>query len=407
MRSGHRRATMLSMHPDPLDVSAGIPYDALADLRATCPVSRTSSGAYFLARHDDVLAATKNLEAFQASFRESGVVVPPEEQLISEIPEPRHGKIRRIINSAIAQHRIGRVEPFARSLCHQLLDGIIERGGGDLVAEYVTPIPATVIAHLLGADPADHPRFAEWSDLVVQSAYATKNRREDGEEGEGLAGVAPEFTAHIDAMIGERKAAADPPDDFVTRLIHTEVDGERLTDLEMRTQLAFLLMSGNETTRHLIGNMLETVCSDAQLFERLRSDRDLVANVVEESLRHDPPIHVLMRDCIQETTIEGVTIPIGVKVAFGLASANRDEHTYESPDEFRLDRPGARDHLAFGGGPHVCPGASLARLEGRVALEVFLDRVERARVDDSYRRDPVPVFWANGTRRLPVTLTGV
>src|SRR6188474_152855 len=188
------------MVADPLDASAGVPYAVLAELRDACPVSRTPSGAYFLSRHDDVLAATKNIDVFQASFRSPGVVVPPEEQLISEIPEPRHGKIRKIINSAIAQHRIGRVEPFVYEWCNDLLDGLLERGGGDLVAEYVTPIPATVIAHLLGVDPADYPRFAEWSDVVVQSTYATKNRREDGEENEGLAGVAPEFTAYLDRM---------------------------------------------------------------------------------------------------------------------------------------------------------------------------------------------------------------
>jgi len=389
---------------DPLDTSSGIPYGTLAELRARCPVSRTDSGAYFLARHDDVLGATKNLDAFQASFREPGVVVPPEEQLISEIPEPRHGKIRRIINSAIAQHRIGRVEPFGRALCHDLLDGLVAEGGGDLVAEYVTPIPASVIAHLLGADPADHPRFAEWSDVVVQSGYATKNRREDGVDGEGLAGVAPDFVAHLDGMIAERRAASDPPDDFITRLLHTEVDGERLSDLEMRTQLAFLLMSGNETTRHLIANMLETVCTDPTLFARLRSEPTLVPNVVEESLRHDPPIHVLMRDCVAASTVDDVTIPAGAKVAFGLASANRDERNYDDPDTFRLDRPSSRDHLAFGGGPHVCPGAALARLEGRFALEVFLERVESVHVAEGYRREPVPVFWANGPRRLPVVL---
>jgi cytochrome P450 len=394
------------MATDPLDATGGVPHELLADLRARCPVSHTASGAYYLARHDDVLAATKDIDSFQASFREPGVVVPPEEQLISEIPEPRHGKIRKIINSAIAQHRIGRVEPFVRELCNELVDRLVDRGEVDLVGEFVTPIPATVIAHLLGADPADHPRFAEWSDLVVQSTYATKNRAEDGTDGEGLAGVAPEFTAHLDAMIAERKASDDPPDDFITRLINTEVDGERLTDLEMRTQLAFLLMSGNETTRHLIGNMLETVCTDPALYSDLRATRDLVPTLVEESLRHDPPIHVLMRDCLRDATVEGVTIPAGVKVAFGLASANRDERTYEEPDAFRLDRPSARDHLAFGGGPHVCPGASLARLEGRVALEVFLDRVESARVQDGYQREPVPVFWANGPRRLPATLTG-
>jgi cytochrome P450 len=191
----------------------------------------------------------------------------------------------------------------------------------------------------------------------------------------------------------------------VTRLIHTSVDGESLTDLEMRTQLAFLLMSGNETTRHLIANTLETVCSDAALLERLRKDPGLVPTVVEESLRHDSPIHVLLRDCLAATTIDDVRIPAGVKVGFGIASANRDATNYVDPDDFRLDRPNPKDHLAFGGGPHVCPGASLARLEGRIALEVFIDRVARASVDEPYQREPVPVFWANGPRQLPVKLT--
>ncbi len=393
------------MTTDPLDTSNGVPFEALAELRATCPVSTTDSGAYFLARYDDVLAATKNIGSFQASFREPGVIVAPEEQLISEIPEPRHGEIRRIINSAIAQHRLGRVEPFVRDLCHALLDDVIAAGGGDLIADYVTPIPATVIAHLLGVNPADHARFAEWSDLVVQSSYATKNRRIDGDDGEGLAGVAPEFTGYLDVMIAERKAMADPPDDFVTRLLTTEVDGIRLTDLEMRTQLAFLLMSGNETTRHLIGNLLETVCLDPDLFERFRADPELLTIGVEESLRHDPPIHVLLRDCTRDTTVAAVPIPVGAKIAFGLASANRDADLYDAPDEFRLDRPRPKEHLAFGGGPHVCPGAALARLEGRVALEVFLERVGSVQVATGYEREPVPVFWAHGPCRLPVTLT--
>src|SRR5260221_1780427 len=144
------------MVADPLDAGAGVPYGALAELRGACPVSRTASGAYFLARHDAVLAATKDIDVFQASFRAPGVVVPPEEQLISEIPEPRHGKIRRIINSAIAQHRIGRVEPFVRTLCGDLLDGLLARGGGDLVPEYVMPVPATLLPHLLRAEPAHY-----------------------------------------------------------------------------------------------------------------------------------------------------------------------------------------------------------------------------------------------------------
>ena len=385
---------------DPLDNSRGVPFATLAALRRGCPLSQTASGAYFLARYDDVLAATKNVATFQASFRQPGVVVPPEEQLVSEIPEPRHGKIRRIINSAIAQHRIGRIEPFARQLCHDLLDGLLARGHAELVTDYATPIPTTVIAHLLGSDPRDYHRWAQWSDDVVQGTYPTLNRNE---RGEGLAGAHPEFAGYIDSLIAERRAAVVPPDDFITRLLNTEVDGERLTDVEMRTQLAFLFISGNETTRHLVANSLARICSDRSLFEQLAREPELIGVAVEESLRIDSPIHVLMRDCISDTTIAGVPVPAGSKVAFGVASANRDERYYDDADAFRLDRPRARDHLAFGGGPHVCPGASLARLEGRVALEVFLERVGWAQVDDGYEREPVPVFWANGPRRLPVT----
>jgi cytochrome P450 len=389
---------------DPIDTSAGIPHETFVELRASCPVAPTTSGAMFLSRHPDVLAATRDIESFQANFRDAGVIVPPEEQLISEIAEPRHGKIRRIINSAIAQHRIGRVEPYVRRLCNRLLDGILERRETNLVADYVTPVPASVIAHLLGADEADHPRFAAWSDLVVQSAYATKNRRDDGVDGEGLAGVAPDFTDYIDAMIRMRRDAVDPPDDFVTRLLHTEVDGQRLTDLEMRTQLAFLLIAGNETTRHLIANLLERLALEPDVLDRLHADPTLVATAVEESLRIDPPIHVLIRDCIRDVTVAGTDLAAGTKVAFGLAAANRDERVYEEADAFRLDRPNMRDHLAFGGGPHVCPGASLARLEGRVAVEVFVERVRSVRLADDYRRELVPVFWANGPRALPANV---
>ena len=290
------------MTTDPLDATAGVPYEAFVELRADCPVSKTASGAYFLARHDDVLAATKNIDAFQASFREPGVVVPPEEQLISEIPEPRHGKIRRIINSAIAQHRIGRVEPFAP----RALPRAARRHRRARRRRSRGRVRDADPGHGDRAPPRVRiPRITHTLRRVVRRRRAVHlRRRRTGARTATTArawpGVAPEFTAYLDAMIAERKASADPPDDFVTRLLHTEVDGRRLTDLEMRTQLAFLLMSGNETTRHLIGNLLETVCTDPALFARLRADRDLVPTVVEESLRHDPPIHVLMRDCLRD-----------------------------------------------------------------------------------------------------------
>ncbi len=378
---------------DPLSA----PFDdpGFADLRDRCPVSKTEMGAWYFARYEDSVAGAKDVDRFIASFREPGVVVPDEEQLVSEIPEPRHGQIRRIINSAIAAHRIGRVEPFCESLCNELLDELLARDEPvDLVSEYVMPVPNNVIAHLLGAPPEDFRRWAEWSDEVVQGTYPTKNRNE---RGEGLAGAHPEFVAYVDALIAERRER--PTEDFITRLVSTEVDGRRLTDIEARSQLVFLFISGNETTRHLIGNLLWRVTSDPELFEQLQNDPSLIPAAVEESLRLDPPVKFLMRNCMVDGEVAGTEIAAGEKVAFGLGSANRDREQFEDAESFRLDRSDGRSHLSFGGGPHVCPGAALARLEARVALEVFLQRVRRASLLDPVY-DAVEVFWAHGPATL-------
>lgn len=383
---------------DPLSA----PFDdpGFAELRERCPVSKTSKGAWYLARYEDSVAGAKDVDRFIASFREPGVVVPDEEQLVSEIPEPRHGQIRRIINSAIAAHRIGRVEPFCESLCHELLDDLLGRSGPvDLVADYVMPVPNNVIAHLLGAPPEDFRRWAQWSDEVVQGTYPTKNRNE---RGEGLAGAHPEFVAYVDALIIDRRA--NPTDDFITRLVHTEVDGRRLTDVEARSQLVFLFISGNETTRHLIGNLLWRVLSDPELFSMLQQNPALIPAAVEECLRLDPPVKFLMRNCMISGEVAGTEIAVGDKVAFGLGSANRDASQFHDGDAFRLDRPDPRSHLSFGGGPHICPGASLARLEARVCLEVFLRRVGSASLVGT-EFDAVDVFWANGPASLLAEIT--
>ena len=127
--------------------------------------------------------------------------------------------------------------------------------------------------------------------------------------------------------------------------------------------------------------------------------------LVEESLRHDSPVQVLARAVLADTEIGGCPVRRGDRVVFGVASANRDEHVHDDPDAFRLDRRRPRDHLAFGTGPHVCPGATLARLETMAVLEAFCDSVAACRLVDGFTAVPNPVFWALGHRSLPVLLT--
>jgi cytochrome P450 len=392
---------MTTIEFDPFEARADIPHELFTELRRECPVAKTPTG-WYLARQDDVLQATKQVDTFVSSFREPGVVVAEDEKLISEIAEPRHGRIRKIINAVVAHHRSMRAEPFVRSLCEEYLEPVLARGHGELVGEFVAPVPINVIAFLLGVPRTDWVMFRRWSDEVVEGTYPTKNRTE---RGEGLAGGHPEFAAYIDALVADRRRSGERPDDLVTKLIDTEIDGQRLTDVEIRTQLAFLVISGNETTRHLIANMLHRVVAEPSLLDALRADRSRIERAVEESLRIDPPIHLLLRNVEQDTEMFGEHMCPGEKIAFGIASANRDERYYDEPATFRLDRDNWREHVAFGGGPHVCPGASLARLEARVALDVFLDRVASASFAPGYAWRKTPVFWANGPAELPVVLT--
>jgi cytochrome P450 len=383
---------------EPFEACPVIPYEDLATLRAHEPVAPTPSGGWFLALQDDVLAATKDLDGFIANFREPGVVVADEEKLISEIPEPRHGWMRRVINSVIAPHAIASAEPYIRDLCHRLLDDVVAAGGGELISDFVAPIPGTVIAHLAGVPEDDVDQYLAWSDDVVRGDYPTKNRTD---RGEGIAGGHPEFAAYIDQQIAWRRQAANPPNDFITRLLNTEIEGKRLSSTEIRSQVIFLIISGNETTRHLIGNLLATLATDRDLFLTLQADPTLIPRAVEESLRHDPPISILMRNCTADREVRGVKIPAGTKVVFGIASANRDERFYDDPDVFRVDRPDPRGHVGFGGGPHVCPGASLARMEARIALETVLEKVAAIEPEPGWQRTKVSIFWANGPDRLP------
>jgi len=312
---------------------------------------------------------------------------------------PQEGYRLLRAEAPVAAHRIGEIGSFVRDLANRLLDELLPEGRIELLEQFIMPIPNSAIGVLLGVPVGDHALWAGWSDEVVQGDYARRNRNE---RGEGLAGAHPEFTAYIDARIAERRAAPVSPPDFITRLLQTEIDGYRMSDVELRTFLAFLLISGNETTRHLLANAAHTLASRPDLYARLREEPALVPNAVEESLRMDPPVVYLLRECIADVEVGGCAIRRGEKVAFGLASANRDERHYEEPDAFLLDRPRPSDHVAFGGGPHVCPGSALARLEGRTVLEVLIRRVAKLELDPAFRWKKVRTFWANGPEALPV-----
>ena len=386
---------------NPFDSKSEKRYEAFEALRAEAPVHEVAGGRRFVVSQRAVAEGLASVESFVGSFGNSGNAAE-EDTVMAAIAEPRHGKIRKVFNSALAFHHVSQVEPFVREYSEERLAESLEQsrreGEVEIMGGFARRIPSAVIARVLGIPGDRTDDFARWSDELLAGQGATDAATQP------VGALHPEFSAYLEEQIAIRVEANSPPDDLITRLLTTEIEGERMSRRAVLTQSMFLIIAGNETTRNLIGNLIHRLALDPDLYQRIRKDRELVPVLVEESLRIDSPVQLLARTCTRAVEIDGVSILEGDRVLHSIASANRDAAVYPNADEFRLDRPRPRDHVAFGAGPHVCPGAFVARMEARVAIETLLDRVAGLALAPGYRFDPNPVFWALGPRTLRVVL---
>jgi cytochrome P450 len=250
----------------------------------------------------------------------------------------------------------------------ELLDGITRRTHVDLVADFTEHFPVQVMAHLIGIPRRDYPRFQSWAIDIIGFAR-------DWERGMASAEALRQYLLPI---VRERRAA--PTDDVLSKLVTGTVDGEGLTDDEVVSFLRLLIPAGAETTFKLIGNLFVALLEERERFERVRADRSLVPWAIEEALRWESSVLMVARETTRPTTIRGIDIPENALVTVLTASGNRDEEHYPDPDVFDLDRR-ADDHLAFGFARHHCLGYHLAKMESRIALDAFCDRLPALRLD--------------------------
>lgn len=379
---------------DPHDrrfVEEGVPFELLARIRAEQPVYRTPSGSWYLSRHEDVEAALTNVDTFRAELGPitgipAGVETIPEDQhFLSEIPEPRHGRIRRLFNAIFAWHRVRQIEPILEAECNRLIDALLAANAAgrpaDLHGEYAMAIPAFAMSHIMGFGRDAVPVFMQWSsDGTIMTRPATP-------------GVPPEGPAshvYFRDRIAEQRALPEPTNHVFKVLLGADIEGRPLSDRELTTQLHFMIQAGVHTTRSFLAHLMNRLVQDPALYTRLDADRDLIPLFLEESLRHDSPVQRTTRVCTRDVEIGGVLIRKGETVEMGIGSANRDDAVHGDPGEFRLDRNDPRGHLAFGTGSHVCPGAMLARLEGATAVRVLLDRARELRPVEGASYPPLP-----------------
>ncbi len=376
---------------DPHDrsfVDDGVPFDVLARIRSEQPVYRTPSGAWYLARHEDIEAALVDVETFRAELGPitgipAGVATIPEDQhFLSEIPEPRHGRIRRLYNSIFAWHRVRQIEPILEAECHRLIDTLFTAAEADFHEGYAMAIPAFAMSHIMGFGRDAVPDFMRWSsDGTIMTRPATPGVPTEG----------PASHIYFRARIAEQRALPEPTNHVFKVLLSAEIDGRPLSDREITTQLHFMVQAGVHTTRSFLAHLMNRLVQDAELYARLDADRELIPLFLEESLRHDSPVQRTTRVCTRDVEIRGVLIRKGETVEMGIGSANRDEAAHADPAGFRFDRTtDPRGHLAFGAGSHVCPGAMLSRLEGATAVRVLLDRARELRRVEGVQYPPLP-----------------
>ncbi len=325
---------------------------------------------FTLAKYGDVKELFCDLDRWSGEFGQSPLYVR-EGGLRSDPPE--HTVYRKLITRAFSARRVASLEPFVRQTATALLDDVVHRGTADLVAAYSGPIPVLVTAHLLGVPAERHAEFRRWSDDFI-AAQDTADPAAQQKARDVIDGYFRSELAERRALVA-REGPEALPDDLVSVLASAERDGRPFTIEELLPLLLLLLVGGIDTTRSLIGNLVQRLLT-LDLWE-VCTQPELLDAAIEESLRLDPPVLGLFRTARGEQVVRDVRIPDGAKVQGLYVSANRDPEVFDDPDTFRIDRPREelRRHLSFGAGGTLCPGAALARMEARVALEQLHDRL--------------------------------
>ncbi len=380
-------------------------WEELRTLRDAGPLATVGAGLRYVTRYAEARGVLRDTETFSnaSGMKAPGVEVPLVDRLLGELDPPRHTAVRRVMVTAMTPKIVHAAEPFIASTATALLDSLAP-DRFDLVASYTTVLPNRVTMHLLGFDPDDSDQVARWAKELMESTFPALNRTE---RGVGFAAAFPDFAGYIDERIAQRSAqlaAGDDPDDVLARLIRLQVDDEPLPPEQLRALVRNLITGGLTTTSQLLGNLLFQILDRPDIAAAVRADRSLLSTAIEESLRLSPPMLFLARGCVRDTEIGGCPIKTGERIAVGAASANRDERVFADADEFRLDRANADQHLTFGYGTHVCPGATLARAVARIGVGAVLDHFAEGdlQLEPGFAFEQVPTFFEHGPRRLPV-----
>ncbi|MEM9455456.1 MAG: cytochrome P450 [Myxococcota bacterium] len=390
------------------------PYPAYRRAFATGPLLRSpepESRTWFLGGHEEISSLLRDptLSSNRVAFL-AHRLTPPQRQAIDPLltalsewilfkDPPAHTPLRRSVNAALSRRLVIGMQASIGQLVGELLDLAAARSSLDIVADLANPLPAIVVARMLGARPEDCARLKAWSEDIAQFLGARTGLR-------GVQDAQRSTLAMIDYFRDVlARHRAEPRDDLMGALLAAFPSNDPKGDEGDHALLAncvALMFAGHETTTNLIGNAVHLLLDRPALVDRLRQDPPAWARAIEEVLRYESPVQRVSRVTTVPREIAGVTIPAGHRVIHVLAAANRDPAIFDQPERFEIDRS-PNPHLTFGFGIHLCSGAALARIEARAALQALFERFEGLE-----RQRPVswkPNFGFRSLTSLPVSWT--
>src|SRR5437588_4945759 len=387
------------------------PFPFYAQLRAEAPVFRvtvhrlTSQRAWLITRYSDVQDVLKDARfaknprnAMSPEQLKKRPWIPsmfkPLEQNMLDLDSPDHTRLRALVHKAFTPRLIEQMRDQIQALTNELLERAEPNGGMDLIADFALPLPLTMIGRILGVPAQDNQKFHRWSKTVV-SAGTNMNYFV-------LIPTIMRFMGYLKKLVKERRA--HPKDDLVTALVQAKEGSDQLSDDEILAMIFLLLIAGHETTVNLIGSGTFALLEHPDQLAKLRSEPALIKTAIEELVRFVCPLEMATeRYAREDITIAETTIPRGELVMAVIGSANRDANYFDNPDSLEITRKNNK-HLSFGHGAHYCLGASLARLEGQIAISTLVQRMPNLRLSIA----PEQLRWRGtfvlrGLEALPVS----
>jgi len=379
------------------------PYPTYAWLRDRAPACVQRDGSFVISRHADLDRIYRDTDTYISDKKrvfgpKFGLGTPLYQHHTTSLvfnDPPLHSRVRRVMTGAMTPRALAQMEPGLHSLVTRLLDDLPAKP--DLIADYAARIPIEVIGNLLGLPPDSRDPLRDWSLAILGALepVLTPEQHATGNQ------AVTDFLGYLRAIIEDRRAnPRDPETDVLTRLIQSDDDGG-LSEDELYQNCIFILNAGHETTTNLIGNALNWLSHDRATRNHLIANPDLMAGATDEFLRLESPNQFGNRLTTKDITLHGTNIPKGTDLHLCIGAANRDPAQFDQPDQLNPNRKPNR-HLAFAGGPHTCVGLTLARMEGRIALDHFLKRFPDYTITNATRSNRIRF---RGFTRLQSTLT--